>query len=396
MSLTSFHNVGHIALDERAVRSSLAAALRWGGAEPQPGSGAGTRYDASDNVAHDPDLLDAYHRHIDGLLLNANPARYDGAGAGTGRGWSPSRAALRNDALPAGVPAFPQDFEHVRAQVFAEKRTPLSGRRLFATDGSVPLGARSHRIYRELGAGEAMIVSKGSQIPQASTARTSESFGVAFVACGVGVNYFDALSTDFANLRQYLMDLALARRLVDEKINRLIWSGDAAAGLYGVLNYPHIAKMVISTPFTDASTGADIAQEVNDFLDTPMIASGSVFQPNAWLVSPQIGSFLGSRQHSLASDAKIRDFILEAQRGRISSYEIVPELAAAGPNGEDVMIAYRKEVETLAHVDILAPATLPVFQSSPFDTETVVIACTGGMISADSGNVIIGYVDVGN
>lgn len=392
MTMTSFHNVGSVLVDERAIRSSIAAALRWGGAAA-PASGG--RFDAVDHVAYNPDLLDDYHRHIDGLLLAASP-RNDGR---TDARWRPSNAvlaqcALRADALPAGVGAFPQDFEYARARAFEEIRQPLSGKRLFATDGSVPLGARSHRIYRELGAGEAQIVNKGSQIPMASTARTSEAFGVAYVACGVTVNYFDALSTDFANIRQYQMDLALARRLVEEKINRIIWNGDAAAGIYGVLNYPHIAKMVIATAFTDASTGADIAQEVNDFLDTPMIESGSAFQPNAWIVSPKINSFISSRQHSLASDASIKAFILAAQAGRISSIEVAPELSAAGPNGEDVMIAYRKEADTLAHVEIQPAATLPVFQSSMFDTETVVIAATGGMVSAQSGNCLIGYVDV--
>lgn len=396
-----FHliNVGSTNIDPGRVNLSLTNALRWGG-QARTSARADARFDA--DVAGYPDLLDDYHRHFDATMLASRLDRADARGRDGHMSLSPAvigqyRETLdRHDALPAGVNAFPQEFEHVRARAFEEKRAPLNGRILFATDSSVPLGARSHRAYRTVGNGEAQIVSKGSPIPRATTGRVTESFLVAYVACGVSVNYFDALTTDFANLRQYQNDLAMARYAVNWKINDIIWNGDEAAGLYGVLNYPHIAKMVIATPFTDASNASDVAQEINDFLDTPMLQSKTVYQPNALIVSPAINSFISSRQHSVASDVKIKQYVLAAQEGRISSIQVAQELAGAGPNGEDVMIAYRKEPETLAHVEVQAPTTLPVFQSTVFDTETVVIGATGGMISAESGNVIIGYVDVGN
>jgi hypothetical protein len=314
------------------------------------------------------------------------------------RRWSPGprvQQFRRNDAFGIGAGGYPSDFEFVRSQLITEQRQPLTAEMLFAIDNSVPLGARTHSARRLLGAGEAQIYSGGNELPRASNSVIREQFGIAYVVCSVEQNFFEALTTDFAGLQMFRQDLALAYRLVDERINRIYWYGDAGAGLYGVLNYPGIAKMVIATPLTDATDVADEVAAIADFTNLPMVTSVGTFFGDTLAVSPRVYARMYSpRFTNGAPGLTIAQMLLNSSGGRLRSIEVAPELAGVGPNGEDAILIYRREAETLALVQVQATTQMPVFQSTPFDQTTVVFGATGGVTSFQSGNVLIGYVTV--
>lgn len=370
------------------TRESLGRALRWGGMSAPADS---SRYDASGLVGVDG-TLDGWHRHVDELsIAELGPNRQDAARR--------ILANYRMDALPGGAGGFPRDFEFIRSQIWEEKRQPLSAMMLFPIDGSVPLGARRHTARRALGSGEAQIHRGGSEFPRARTTYVEESFGVAYVVCSVDVNFFDALTTDWAGLQQYQRDLRLAYRLVEERLNRIAWFGDSGAGLAGVLNYPHLAKMVFPVSITDTPAPEDIAAALNDFSNKPIITSAGIFSPTELAVSPRIHAFLFSRKHSTqgGTDTSIGEYFLKGQAAGgagIRAIRMVPELAGIGPSGEDGMLAYRPDLDSVGHVLIQGPTPLPVYQSSPLDQTTVVFAATGGVIMGDVGNAILAYADV--
>jgi hypothetical protein len=372
--------------------SSLSRAMRWGGSRAPRVD----RFDAGDDFVGAPGLIDAYHRHVDGLVLHE-------ARQTLGRDWCLKPHVLdeaaRLDAFPVGAGGFPRDFEFIRTSIFEEKRQPLTAMQFFPADTSVPLGARSHTARRALGSGEAQIYRAGSEIPRARTTYAEETFGVAYVVCAVDVQFFDALTTDWAGLQQYSRDLRLAFRLVEERLNRIAWSGDVGSQLAGVLTYPHLAKQVIPVEFIDDSAPEDIAAAILDLLTTPQIESGGIFAPNALAVSPAIHAYIFSRKHSSSggTDLTVGEYVLRAQAAGgngVRRIDVAPELAGVGPNGEDGLLAYRTELDTVGHVMIQAPTPLPVFQASPLDQTTVVFAATGGMVMPDVGNAILGFAAV--
>jgi hypothetical protein len=364
-----------------AIRASVSAALRFGGAQ----ASRSDRYDAAGGPVASRGTLSAYQREMDRQMLRE-----------LGHNWAPP-AHLRQDALATGVGGFPRSFEFIRSQIFEEKRQPLTAMQFFPIDGSVPLGARKHTARRSLGSGEAQIYRAGTEIPRARTTFVEEQFGIAYIVCAVDTNYFDALTTDWAGLQLYQRELRLAVRLVEERMNRIAWLGDVGSQIRGVINYPSLAKRVMAVAFTDASTPGDVVEALNDLANTPMIESGMTFRATQMLVSPQIHAFLFTRQHSTASDLTMGQFFLASQAAGgegIQSIRAAPELAGIGPNGEDGILCYRPELETMGHVVVQAPATLPVFQSSPLDQTTVVFGATGGMVMPDVGNCILGFATV--
>lgn len=385
----AYHDVspaaGQQAVPARLVQAALSAALR-ARSVPNPGS---NRYDAGDRVGAD-DTIEHYHRQVDAAALRA-----------LGPGWRPPADLLdlaqRADALPSGAPGFPRDFEFIRQQMLEEKRQPLTALAFFPIDSSVPLGAKTHTTRRWLGAGEAQIYRGGTELPRATVSQAEETFGTAHVVCAVGQNFFDMLATDFAGFGLYQKELRLAIRLVEERVNRIHWFGDVGSQLYGVLNYPSLAKLVVSTAFTSSSTPEAIVAALRDFANTPMVQSGGTFGATDLLVSPKIGSYLSTPMTSFASLTILEVFLRgQAQIGNagIRSVNIAPELAGVGPSGIDAMLAYRRDLDTVGNVLIQPPTALPVVQTSPLDSITLVYASTGGVTMADVGNAVLGYVTV--
>lgn len=368
-----------------SLQLSLSRALHHGGHQAP----AGARYDAAGLVGS-PELLDEWARHVDSLCARELGDR-------------PLPACLRGDgrrvdSLPAGAPGFARQFEYIRSQILEEKRQPLNAMRMFPVDGSVPLGARKHTSRRALGSGEAQIYRGGDEIPRAQTSYAEETFGVAYVVCAVDTQFFDLLTTDWAGLQQYQRDLRLAMRLVEERLNRICFSGASDAGLYGVLNYPHLAKQVMSVDFTDDSAPEDVAAALYDLASTPLVESGGTFAPSAMAVSPRIHQFLFSRKHSSTggTDLSIGEFFLKSQQAGgqgIQRIDMAQELAGIGPSDEDGILCYRPDLDTVGHVLIQAPSVMPVYQASPLEQTTVVFAATGGVVMPDVGNAILGFAD---
>lgn len=314
---------------------------------------------------------------------------------------------IRRDAasgfVPGGVGGFPRDFEFIRSKIWEEERQPLTALELFPQDTSVPLGARKHTARRRLGRGIARIMRGDSFVPRANVGFVEEQFGVIYIVCGVGQNFFEQLTMDFANLDAYGEGLRHARRLVEERINDVLWFGDLASKVYGVLNYPSLAKQILPYAYDENAAGfgttydeKDLVKQLIDLGSTPRIRSGTRFKPNRLAVSPALHAFLTSRKHENAggTDTTMLKFYLDNNTLGIREISEAPELAGIGPSGEDGLLYYRDDTDSIHATMLQSPTTLPVYQSGPLDQLTVVYAAIGGMVMGNVGNHILGLANV--
>jgi hypothetical protein len=384
-----------VSIPQGGVFASIRAAMAMAGREAPDSN----RFDAADTgTVGDVGTIDAYARrmdedaieHLRGLRRNRNR-------------WSPPRwlrrmaerearrQGLRADALTPGFGAFPRDFEFVRRRIFEERKPVLTGFSIFPQDTEVPLGVRKHTVRRMTGAGEAQIFRGGSEFPRARNAYVEESFGVAYVVCAVETSFFDLLTTDRAGVRQYDNDMRLARRLVEERMNRIAWFGDPASQIPGVVSYPHLAKAYFPVAINRSANPETIASALADFAGIPMVRSNGTFMPTRLAVAPGILQQLATRKHASGTDTTILRYFMagQAEMGGIQRVFAAPELKGIGPNGEDGMLFYRPDIESLAHVLIQAPTALPIWRSSPIDTITVVFGATGGVIMPEVGDALL-------
>lgn len=399
---------GAAPLDPTRVSTSVAMALNWGGQQAP----ANQRWDSAGGPVAPARsrVLDAYARHCDSQLIAAMGGRlgsgvreYFAAAAQTrvrnlqARADAEGRRFDAQSFIAGGVGGFPRDFDFIRTKIWEEEVQPLSAYSAFPMDTSVPLGARTHTARRELGAGTAAIYRGGSEIPRATIGFVEEQFGVIFIVCAVGQNMFETLTLDFANIQAYEKGLRRAKRLVDERANDVAMFGDASSKVYGILKYPSLPKKVLPLAFSDAGTPDYPAQvrQLQDLGNEPAILSGTRFKPNRLAISPALNGYLSTRQHSSnATDTTMLEYYVRTNTLGITEALEMPELSGIGPNGEDGILFWRDDADTVQNVVLQPTTTLPVFQSGPLDQLTVVYTAVGGMVCGNVGNCVLGYATV--
>lgn len=335
-----------------------------------------------------------FHARRDGEALAAHRERHGRLPRGLQERWDSFREQHR-DALPAGVTAFPRELEWVRARELVEVRKPLNSKRLFVADTSVPLGARTHTWRRRVGSGEA-VVTKGDteNYGHASTGRIEQQFPIIYVLCSVRQTYFEMLSSEYAGLNQYAEDLREARRVVEEKVNSINWSGHTPTGVWGVLNHPSLMKKVLGVTFGGASptAPATLRASLASLVDAPAIYSGEAMQPDTLAVSPKIYRHISQTQHASGTDTTILEYFLKGQdeNNGIKTVTKAQELAGVGPNGEDGLFAYRNEQDACHRVEVSDTMSMPAYQASALSWTTIVFSAIGGVLMPDVGHNILG------
>lgn len=390
-----------IQLDIDDVMSSVRRSISWANRVAPGGARSTNRYDSAGQlVMPSRNALDAYNRQVDQQAISEYLSDHGQLPSGLQAHWREHLDGLpqdRRDALGAGLGGgaggFPRDFEYIRTQLWEEKRQPLNALRLFPRDTSVPLGARTHTARRMKGNGEAEIYRGGSVQVRARTTYGEETFGVVYIVSAVQTQFFEQLTTDYAGIRQYQNDMRVARRVVDEKVNEIFFNGDEPSDVCGVLNYPDLATQPFGLTISDSTDPKAIVRQLHNVQYTPMIRTGGTFSPTRMVTSPRIRAFLASRKHELngGTDTTMLEYFLSKQDESfgVSSVDVAQELQGIGPNGEDGMLFYLPQLDSMGLVDIQSTTTLPVFQSSALEQVTVVYSAIGGVVMGDLGNHIL-------
>jgi hypothetical protein len=399
----TIHNLGNVEISDFQLRSALIKAATVAGVAPRADSSGAPLFPAG--------MIDTYRQRLDGMAVE-EIRRLRGAS------WTPdpqlkadaerARAdglELRADALTPGPAGFLRDFDYIHREILEERRPQLSAGMLFPPDSTVPLGAATHTARRAVVAGKAKWHNKGGGFPVAKAGYLEEQFRTGFVVCAVEQSFFEGLQIGYAGLQTYRIEANGAIRAIEEFLNDVAWYGDPARQIYGVLTYPSLAKMVVSTPFTSASTGRAIVAALHEVVNRPMIASGGTFRPNRMAVSEGLHAFLATTPLDAAGgDVTLKEFFLkgQSQTTGIKDIEIASELSAANmtakgvgnPAGYHGALVWRDDRQSLAHVLPQRPTFLPIWQSSPIDTMHVAFASTGGVTMHDVGNNNLAFIQI--
>ena len=346
----------------------------------------------------DGESIYEFHRRVDAEALGLHLDSGRHLPRGLIERWHADQAAqgIRQDALPlGGVSTFPNELEFMRVRELETIRAELNAERLFPKDTSVPIGAREHGWFRQVGGGEAVVTKGDTQnYGHAQTGRVKETFDIIYIVCAVRQTYFEMLSTDYAGVNQYAHDLRQAYRLVDEKRNGILWNGWTPAKVFGALNHPQLLKKTLSVTIGGSSTSSAtaIATAVQALVDAPATYSREAMQPTTLAVSPKIFRHIAQTQHSAGTDTSILKWIMQGQDSTNGIRRIVKvqELAGVGPNGEDGLLAYRDEQDAVSNIEVMPTMTMPVYQGTATSYLTLVISATGGVVMPDVGHNILG------
>ena len=300
---------------------------------------------------------------------------------------------VRTDALgPAGGMHMPRQLEHIHARVLEEKHRTPNGLTQFAVSSEVPVGARTHTVRRFLEDGEAAVYRRGHNIPRVGLGQVEEEFPVRHYVTSFASNHFESLSSGFANTSEEERKMRTARKVLERFWNEKIWNGDDDHGIYGIKNYPYLARKVAAFALNSSSTPDQILGELNDAANYPQETSGSVFAPNRMVTSERGRNYLMNTRIGSVNDTTIGEFFVKNNEF-INAIESAHEMKDFGGTGVDGILFYNDDADGISNELVQGITPMPA-QIFGFESVTYVYMSHGGVIMRDSGNNILLLIEV--
>jgi hypothetical protein len=313
------------------------------------------------------------------------------------------RNARRSDSVsPAGGVNggmfLARQLDQIIARVLEQPLPPLTGLEAFTVSNEVQPGASTYTVRRTFERGSASIFRGGQRpTPRINITQREEQFPVRRLVDAFQWSIFEQNSAEFAGFSLLDRGVRAANRAIAELQNSLIWNGSSADGLYGVLNYPWLDKKVVATQFSPTADPLDMMAEIFALIEYPMNNSNMAFMPTDVRMSVKLFTFLNRTpvDTANASNYTLLKYIAENNAAGIplSKFRPAPELNDAGPGGTQAIFVYKKD-EDGVRVNIAQSTTPLPLQMIGFNNTQYLYASYGGVVMADVGNNILGYIDL--
>lgn len=289
-----------------------------------------------------------------------------------------------------------RELEQILQEVVRTPRPENNALDYFAVDSRIREGAESYTIRRIEDTGSAgYFDGNGSNVPAANVFRDEESWKVLPIVSGYQLDMFTEQAASFSgfNLESELRNSVIYS--INEFQNRKAWEGDTARQALGVLNQPYVPRTNFGVNVEDASDGEAIAQEILRLSGLTAALTEKVFYPKRLITSERVKVYLQQRELGTFKEKTIAERVLQR-----SAYleEVVgaPELAGAGPNGEDVMLFdYGNDMRRgFAHA-VAKPITFLPVQEMGFKKFIPAYMQYGGLRTNHPLNALIAFATIG-
>ena len=285
--------------------------------------------------------------------------------------------ARRGDAT--GGAEVSRGLEYRYGEVMREEFPIPNGLELFETDTSVPPGALTYTIRRQMASGEEADYKAGTNIPRGGISVGDETRPIRNYVTGWGNTIFEQQSSEFAGLNEDRELFRTARDVMMQFLNRRIWYGSAEFDVWGVLNYPWlnvaVSTVVMGGPST--STAAAIIGELGRLANSARDASNGLFEPNSLALSNRLYTYMATTPYGSVNDTTILEYFLRTN-DHIKKVTKVWELTNAGPGGAQGALFYRGDRYGIRNVIPQNFTVLPQ-QAIAFDRNNYAYMSHGGI-----------------
>ncbi len=284
-----------------------------------------------------------------------------------------------------------RELEHIYSEVLREEFPEMTGLTLFPVDPSVPAGARKHTVRRIYGSGSAAVYRAGmDNIPMAGIGKEEETFNIRHYVNGFVLDIFSAASANLVSIALASELLREARDAMMRFANDATWYGLPEHGIYGVLDYPWLAKYIESQAFNDSQGTLDQLKALHRIANYANDTQRGVARPNAMAVATRVYNHISSTQLSVDNSKTILQAFLE-NNPFIKTVVQVDELSGVGPGGYDGILVYRNDRLGITNVIPTGFTPIPV-QRQGFETLQLAYMTHGGVIMRQVMNNLLAWV----
>lgn len=287
---------------------------------------------------------------------------------------------------------FEQELTSVREEVLRKEKKPKNGFDLLPQDDSDPDYAEEVEVRMWDSFGMAMFIADAShEFPLVDVHTTKEKYPVKEFGCAYKFTFNEIRAAQALNKELETKKALAAREAIERRFNRIMFYGAPVVGLFGLLNFPHIPRRQISIKFDKSATPREVLDEMNAFVNSvfDIVEGDDTRVPDTLGMPPSQFAFIASTPWSEnAGDTTILQHF-EQNNYFIDEVRPVRELKSAGPNGNDVMVAFRDDEEVVSH-KLVKEFT----QEDPYRQSNAMLTnCTaksGGVISDFPLEMVIG------
>lgn len=230
---------------------------------------------------------------------------------------------------------FAKSLEYSMAQTYQRPIPAMAADRLVPTDTETPEWAESvsYEIYDTVGMAK-IIAAYSDDLPRADIRGVERVVPVVTLGNSYGYTTKD-LRTALNNRSNLPVLRAVAARThVARKENSLKVRGDAAHGMFGIVNHPNISAVAPTTGSWGTATGDQIVDDLNKLVNAVTTQSNGTHTPNRLGVSSLTRSRMATKRMSGAAQTTVMAFF----RDQFPEIEIVvvEELRGQGAAGTEV------------------------------------------------------------
>ncbi len=242
--------------------------------------------------------------------------------------------------------------------------------------------------------GEAKILSNGAQDVPLISAYVQKKMGIIrTLVDGYEITLEDLEAAQFANMNISAEMGIVARRVIEEGIDRIGYMGASENGLLGITTLPNVTRETApnngninggtnSTRWIH-KTSEQIYLELVDFLTRMRQATKGIEQPDTILMPQEQYDRLAAIVYPANTDNTLLNFFLTTQRASATGIKnIVPVqmLSGLGTGGADLMIGYKRDQSKLRYEIPLDFEQRPP-QEVTFSTRVVCRSRLSGLIN---------------
>jgi hypothetical protein len=275
---------------------------------------------------------------------------------------------------------FARELEQIRARSYDIKYAERKIRMLVPVDNSIDPGAEvvTYSQYDRVGVAK-IISSYAEDLPRADVKGKQFSVTVKGLGSSYGFSVQEIRAARMAGKPLDARKADAARQAIEDKIDSIGASGDAATGLVGLLNIANAQTYTITagaggqtTWNTGATpkTGLEVIKDMNSAVHTIVTTTKEAEKPDTMLLPVDKYAYIASTPLQAGSDTTILQFFLR-NSPYITSVEPWDKLTGAGAGPTNRMMVYRRDPDAL---QLVIPQE---FESFPPEQEGLnsVIAC---------------------
>lgn len=233
-----------------------------------------------------------------------------------------------------------------------EKKYPEFKGRLLVPKKALPEGATYASYTEQEEYGSARIISSGADdLPRAEVSRAETLVQIYTVANSYGYTTMELKNAAFARQSLDAAKAMAARRIMEQKIDLLLQTGDAAYSMKGLLNQTGTNTYVVpngvsGSPLWINKTSDEILTDLNGMANAASNATNGIEYPDKMVLPIAQYDLISQKPRSSMSDTTVKEFFI-ANSPTIK--EIVPwwPCKTAGALGVTRAVTYRMDLEAL-------------------------------------------------